>query len=217
MPLALLALASPAAAQTTRPLTVHISAFSSSHFGGDFHEMQRGTGWEAQLRYVTGRLSVGLGFQRASHDVVVSCDTDDCRSWSPAPPDIPVSLSGAFIEPRYALDEVGPLTPFISVRLSVLRKNGTSSVLDAFGDRHEVSMSASTGALGSVGGGVLLSVHDRMTLELGATMGRGDFGDQRLLVDGREEFFEVRNVESRGTQRDWTTRLRAGLVIAVGT
>ena len=99
---ALLAFATPAAAQRRQPVGPYAEggAVFVALDGRDFNGIDDGVGFDLVGGYAFGPFMLGAGVQRSSHDV------DDVSS--------NVTLDVAFIEPRYDFDlGAGTVTPFL--------------------------------------------------------------------------------------------------------
>lgn len=148
-----------ALAQSAQPYSVQFSALGSVPFGGGLTTVQPGPGWEAQLRYNPGAVSLGVGVEQTFHDL----DGFANRT---------VTLLGGFFEPRYVVD-VGSdsAAPYLSGRIAV------SSISVEEGP----SSATATGFTLNGGGGVLVRLGSRTNLDLGASvgykkLGQADFG-----------------------------------------
>lgn len=130
--------------------------------GSDFGNVGLGYGGEVGLRYGLGRrVSLGLVGHGTWHRA--------------AGLEGPLRLVGAFVEPRYAFEEVGEsLRPFVGLRLGVARWSGSQSV---------DTLSAAVRADGLQAGGsagVTYSLSRAVSLEAAAAASWLSFGDSRV-------------------------------------
>ena len=190
-PIAILALTAPTlGAQTAQ----HFSAQGSGLYvtlGGDAYEnLKNGPGFEGQLRFNPGALSIGGGFQFSSHDV------DDPTG------DAGIRLYGAFLEPRFVIATQSPrLAPYVSGRLAYLRQ---SLRLEGFDG-------TANGLQFNGGGGVIVRLATNINVDLGATLGYIDFGAATLTEEGTG--FETKT-EDTDSGTNWVFRI--GLAFGLG-
>ena len=145
--LALVPMATPAraVAQSAQAISLQVSGLFMGFGGSAYEDMSSGVGAEAQLRYTSGAMSLGLGYQYTRHTM----DGEDGN----------MNNSGAFIEPRYVFTTSSPsLAPYISARLGIMRMSG---VMDE----------SSNGGNVNFGGGILARLTSRANLDFGATYG----------------------------------------------
>ena len=99
------------AAQSAQAFSIQVSGLYMGFGGTAYADMSIGTGGEAQLRYTSGAMSLGIGYQYTRHTMM-----DEEGSMSNA---------GAFIEPRFVFATSSPnLAPYLSARLSLLQMKG---------------------------------------------------------------------------------------------
>ena len=113
-----------------------------------------GIGFEGQLRYTPASLwSLGLGFQTSTHSS--GGET--------------LTLSGVFLEPRYALD-IGSdrFAPYLAGRAALLHESSTLKLAG--------SVSSNGGAFGA-GAGLLIRATKSINIDLGAAIVQQSFGD----------------------------------------
>lgn len=141
-------------AQTAQPWSLQVSGLGSAPFGGGFQGLTNGGGFEGQIRYNHSAFSVGVGGDMTFHTVEGAED----RS---------TTLAGGFVEPRYVID-IGKdrAAPYLSARGAV------SQISIDFGSES----STAVGLLLNGGGGLLLSLNDRVNIDIGATLGYRDLG-----------------------------------------
>jgi hypothetical protein len=163
-------------AQTADPYSLQASGLFTQLGGKAYEGLDPGGGVELQLRcrvgacgYLWGVLapgkeiegsawSIGVGYQLTYHQLSKFQGNE--------------LLSGAFIEPRYAIDiNSDNVFPYLSTRVTWLRQSLTSGT---------VSGSAS-GMTAGLGGGVLLKLSYNVLMDIGATAGYTWFGDFGLL------------------------------------
>lgn len=132
--------------------------------GGCLRRARGGLGLEAQARHnFPNYWSVGGGLQYSRHNFSENLTLDQ-----------PLSLVGAFIEPRRVIPtSSSKVAPYASGRLAILRQ-GT----EVLGN----NVSA-TGVQLNVGGGVLVAMNPKTNLDLGLTLGRVQFGEYSTGVD----------------------------------
>lgn len=161
---ALLGAVAPLQAQSAQRFSAQGSLIYVSPSGDAYEGLSSGMGFEAQLRYTPSAFSVGLGYQRSSHDGDFGDGTTET-----------VTIAGVFLEPRYVIDVgSGAYAPYIASRLALLKQ---SLEIEGF----EASAS---GTQLNIGGGVLVRLSSRMNLDLGATYGAIDFDDVEVSYEG---------------------------------
>jgi hypothetical protein len=108
-----------------------------------------GAGFEGQLRYTGGLLSWGFGAQYSTHSSKTTTGTDK------------LTISGGFIEPRYAIDAGSEtFAPYVAGRLAALRQNLTF----ARGKANSGGWAVGAGA------GTLIRVSATINLDLGVAL-----------------------------------------------
>ena len=141
----------PASAQTASPISLQFSALFSEPFGGGLSEVQGGPGLEAQIRYNPSLFGIGIGVEYSQHDLETSG-----RS---------VNLAGVFIEPRYVIQTGSErVAPYLSGRFAISQ---TTFEISTTSDE----TSTATGFTTNLGGGLLVILGSRVSLDLGATVG----------------------------------------------
>lgn len=164
-----LAVVATAGAQSRQPISLQASGalvFPEDDYPG----LEAGTrlGWEAQLRYTFGRLSVGVGYQRST--IFQSAEEVG---------DITAALSLGFIEPRYVLGVIGNVgAPYLAARLGY----GGLLIRDPDDAYRSTTESFTYGG----GVGMLFRVASGVSADLGAQYFRANF-DQ-----GSSGYFMVR-------------------------
>ncbi|HUQ81754.1 MAG TPA: hypothetical protein VM076_11470 [Gemmatimonadaceae bacterium] len=132
-------------AQSAQAVSLQVSGLYIGFGGSAYSDMSAGAGAEAQLRYTSGAMSLGLGYQYTRHTM----EGEEGH----------MNNSGVFIEPRYVFTTSSPtLAPYVSARLGLLRMNG---IMDE----------DSNGGTVNFGGGVLARLTSRTNLDFGATYG----------------------------------------------
>lgn len=181
--------AAPLAAQSAQRLSAQGSLLYVSPSGDAYEGLSSGVGFEAQLRYTPSALSIGVGYQRSSHDLDLGPGFDET-----------VAISGVFVEPRYVID-VGSSSyaPYIAARLALLSQSADVDGLSA----------STSGTQINLGGGVLLRLTPRINLDLGATYGAINFDDVEVTYQGQTVTVEG----SGGGGKNFV--LRAGLTIGL--
>jgi hypothetical protein len=160
LPLLLLVAGSATAlrGQSAQPFSLQASplwtvqSFGTTNVGG--------LGVEVQGRWNPGVLSLGVGYQYSSH----SSGGDD------------LTLSGGFVEPRYAID-VGSsrVAPYIAGRVALLRQTNN------FG-------SGSGGFAVGAGAGLIIALTPRVNVDAGAAVIRQSLDDADARGGGRVDF-----------------------------
>ena len=134
-----------AGAQSAQAISLQVSGLFMGFGGTAYEDMSSGVGGEAQLRYTSGAMSLGLGYQYTRHTM----EGEEGN----------MNNSGAFIEPRYVFATASPsLAPYISARLGIMRMSG-------------IMPESSNGGNVNVGGGILARLSSRANLDFGATYG----------------------------------------------
>lgn len=137
--------ATRAAAQSAQAISLQVSGLFMGFGGSAYEEMSSGIGGEAQFRYTSGAMSLGLGYQYTRHTM----EGEEGN----------MNNSGAFIEPRYVFTTSSPtLAPYISARLGIMRMSG-------------IMPESSNGGNVNFGGGILARLTSRANLDFGATYG----------------------------------------------
>ena len=149
-------LVAPAAvsAQTAQHWSLQLSGLGSAPFGGGFQGLTVGGGFEGQIRYNPSAFSIGAGVDMTFHTVEGAED----RS---------ITLAGGFVEPRYVI-HIGSE----SVGMYLSARGAVSQISIDFGS----TSSSAVGLLLNGGGGLLFAVHNRVNVDLGATLGYRDLG-----------------------------------------
>lgn len=155
-----------ATAQSTQLFSVQGSALYETVYGDAAQwrineSLPGGYGAEAQVRITPGRLSFGGGVQGTTHN------------WTDSGQDSNLRMIGVFLEPRYLLASTDRFGPYISARLAL-----TTLKLKI----EDEDIGDATGKTINVGGGVLIALSPRVSLDAGATFGYTNFGD--LEQDG---------------------------------
>jgi hypothetical protein len=133
------------AAQSAQAFSIQGSGLYIGFGGSAYSEMSSGAGFEGQLRYTSGAMSIGAGYQYTRHTM----EGEEGH----------MNNSGAFIEPRYVFSTSSPtLAPYLSARLGLLRMSG-------------IMPESSNGGTVNLGGGVLARLTSRANLDFGATYG----------------------------------------------
>lgn len=192
--LALLAATSPSAAQSAQRLSGQLSVINVAPSGDAYEGMTSGIGFEAQVRYTPSALSIGVGYQRSSHDVDMGPDFGTQGA----------AIAGFFAEPRYVFN-VGSeaWAPYASARLARLTQSADVTI-----DGTDVEISASGTQL-NLGGGVLVRATSRVNIDLGLTYGKIDFDDGEITFDGQT--FVVPDTGGSGNN----LVLRAGVTVGL--
>lgn len=142
----------PAGAQSAQPWSLQGSVLLANvDLGG---ELVGGAGIEAQLRFTPAALwSAGIGIQSTTH-----------KSGGEQ-----LSLSGFFIEPRYALD-IGSdrFAPYLAGRIAVLNQDS---------DLANAPNAKSSGFAVGGGGGLLIRATPKMNVDLGVAFVNQSFSD----------------------------------------
>jgi hypothetical protein len=188
--LSLLIASGTAAAQTAQRFSVQASGLFVTLSGDAYENLKNGPGFEAQLRFNPGALSIGGGFQYSNHDV------DDPTL------DGSIKLLGGFLEPRYVIATSSTtFAPYISSRLAYLRQS-----LDLEGFEGN-----SNGFQINGGGGIIMRLGGNVNLDLGATFGYIDFGE--ATVKDKSTGIETKT-EDADSGTNWVFRI--GLAFGLG-
>jgi hypothetical protein len=156
--------AATALAQSAQTLSLQASGLLAGVSGEAYGGVESGVGFEAQLRYnFRGGVSLGVGYQGTSHAYTGIDDK--------------ASLSGPFLEPRFALDirsmrNLG--SGYVSARISAL------AIKLSTGGR----TGKGSGTTFNVGGGFLWYLSPRLNLDTGVTYGYSSFGEFRITGGG---------------------------------
>lgn len=134
-----------AGAQSAQAISLQVSGLYIGFGGSAYSDMSSGAGGEAQVRYTSGAMSLGIGYQYTRHTM----EGEDGH----------MSNQGAFIEPRYVFGTSSPtLAPYVSARFGLLRMKG-------------ILPEDSNGGNVNFGGGILARLTSRTNLDFGATYG----------------------------------------------
>lgn len=176
-------------AQSAQRFSAQGSFLYVSPSGDAYEGLGSGVGFEAQLRYTPSAFSLGIGYQRSSHDIDLEGFADETAT-----------ISGVFLEPRYVID-VGSMSyaPYIAARLALLTQSVDLDGLEA----------SASGTQFNLGGGVLVRLTPRINLDLGATYGAIDFDDAEVSFEGET----VTIADSGGSGKNLV--LRVGLTIGL--
>jgi hypothetical protein len=178
----------PAGAQTSQRFSAQASALFVTLSGDAYEALKNGPGFEGQLRFNPGALSIGGGFQYSNHDI----DSDAVDNLI----DGSIKLYGAFLEPRLVIaTQSTRVAPYVSARLAYLRQSVDVEGVDAHANGYQLNG----------GGGLLLRLAGNVNLDLGATFGYIDFS-------------EVKASAGTATDPDSGTNwvFRAGLAFGLG-
>ncbi len=182
-------LAAPLEAQSAQRFSAQGSLLYVSPSGEAYEGLSAGAGFEAQLRYTPSAFSLGIGYQRSSHDIDLGDGIDE-----------QATISGVFLEPRYVLD-VGSMAyaPYIAARLAALSQSVNLDGLEA----------SASGTQLNLGGGVLIRLTPRVNLDLGLTYGAIDFDDVTVSFQGETVVIDG----TSGSGRNFV--LRAGVTVGL--
>jgi hypothetical protein len=134
-----------ATAQSAQAFSIQGSGLFIGFGGSAYSDMSAGKGFEGQVRYTSGAMSLGVGYQYTRHTM----EGEEGH----------MNNSGAFIEPRYVFSTSSPtLAPYLSARLGLLRMSG-------------IMPENSNGGTVNLGGGILARLTSRTNLDFGATYG----------------------------------------------
>ena len=182
--------AGTAKAQTAQRFSAQASGLFVTLSGDAYTSLDNGPGFEAQLRFNPGALSIGGGFQFSNHDI------------STATLDGSIRLLGPFLEPRYVIATQSPrFAPYVSSRLAVLRQSLNVEGFDGHANGLQING----------GGGVIVRLATNVNVDFGATFGYIDFGKATLTNNGTGVETETEDAES-GT--NWVIRI--GLAFGLG-
>lgn len=184
-----LATVAPLEAQSAQRFSAQGSLLYVSPSGDAYEGLGSGIGFEAQVRYTPSAFSIGLGYQRSSHDIDLGAEFDETAT-----------LAGVFLEPRYVID-VGSMSyaPYLAARLALLTQSIDVDGLEA----------SASGTQLNLGGGVLLRLTSRVNLDLGVTYGTIDFDDVEVSYGGETAVVDG----TGGSGKNFV--LRAGLTIGL--
>jgi hypothetical protein len=167
---ATLAIATNAQAQSRQLFSVQGAALLTSLQGDAFDLLRIGTGFggEFQVRLNPGPLSWGAGVMLTKHSSTSQGLTNK------------VTMSGLFLEPRYAIAvESRIFRPYFSGRLALVSQN---TDLQDIGTTFLVKANAL--AYG-VGGGFVARINGHLGFDLGAALTSLDFGDFKYRNTGQ--------------------------------
>lgn len=151
----------PAAAQSARPWSAQVAPIYLVLLGDTFEGVKSALGFEGQLRYTKGRFSLGAGLEYTKHGI-----KDD-------PDGFAIRRVGPFVEPRFVIPtSSNSIAPYLSARLSIVSVKLV--VPEALQD--QIIGGKATGTTFNAGGGLLVRLAPRINLDLGATIGRTNFG-----------------------------------------
>ncbi len=175
--------------QSAQRLSAQASALYVAPSGDAYQGFDAGFGVEAQLRYTPSAFSLGLGYQRSSHDFDIGTGRMESAT-----------LAGVFVEPRYVID-VGSMSyaPYLAARVALLTEKAEIAGLSAEASGTQINL----------GGGVLVRLTPRMNLDLGLTYGAIDFDEITLAYQGDEVVLD----ETGGSGRNLV--LRVGVTVGV--
>lgn len=164
------------AAQSGTALSVQTSALFVGLSGKAYEGVKAGPGAEVQLRInVPNAISAGAGVQYSYHAFDAAWGLDK-----------PLSLLGAFLEPRYVIHTRSTkVAPYVAVRLAILRQS--TSIDNA--SQHAM------GAQVNGGGGLLVALTSSTNLDFGVTVGAAAFGrysnNKRAAGSGSNQVFRL--------------------------
>ena len=186
----LLFVSNTAAAQTAQRFSAQASALFVTLAGDAYESLDNGKGFEAQVRFNPGALSIGGGFQLSSHDISTTSFDGSVR------------LLGPFLEPRYVIATQSPrFAPYVSSRLAMLRQSLNVEGYDGHANGLQING----------GGGVIVRLASNVNVDLGATFGYIDFGKATLTNNSTGITTEEPDADS-GT--NWVIRI--GLAFGLG-
>jgi opacity protein-like surface antigen len=165
------AVALPAAAQIASgpSFSFEPAALYATVNGDDFAGTDAGFGFDVQGRVKFSALSLGVGYQRSSHDVESVTEN--------------IAASGFFIEPRYEFATPGPVTPYLSARVGRV-----TTSLESGGSEAEQSGFSFGG-----GAGIVMPLAKSVRLNTSATWNRVSLGNAKLNGS------EIPDSESKGS------------------
>ena len=192
LPLALtVAGASSVVAQTGQPFSAQVSALFVTLSGDAYESLKNGPGFEGQLRFNPGALSIGAGFQYSTHDI-------DNTGFEEAASAGSVKLVGGFVEPRYVISTASArVAPYVSARLAYLRQSLDVDGFDGHANGYQING----------GGGLLARLTGNVNLDVGATFGYIDFSEAKISGD----------VTSADPDSGTNWVFRVGLAIGLGS
>ena len=164
-----LTLASSAAAQSRQLVSVQGAALLTSLQGDAFDVLRVGTGFggEVQLRVNPGPFSLGAGLQLTKHSSTSQGLTNK------------VSLSGLFLEPRYAIAVSSRIVrPYIAGRVALMSQKTDLGDLGG-----TLPVKANAVAYG-VGGGFVARINGHVGFDLGAALTTLNFGQFKYRDTG---------------------------------
>ena len=146
-------------AQTAQRFSAQASGLFVTLAGDAYEALDSGPGFEAQVRFNPGALSIGGGFQFSNHGIATNTLDGSVR------------LIGPFLEPRYVIATQSPrFAPYVSSRLAVLRQSLNVEGFDGHANGLQING----------GGGVIVRLASNVNVDLGATFGYIDFGKATL-------------------------------------
>jgi len=179
-----------ARAQTAQRFSAQASGLFVTLSGDAYAALDNGPGFEAQVRFNPGALSIGGGFQMSNHDVATTGLDGSIR------------LLGPFLEPRYVIATQSPrLAPYVSSRLAVLRQTLNVDGFDGHANGLQING----------GGGAIVRLASNINVDLGATFGYIDFGKATLTDKSTGVKTET---EDSDTGTNWVIRI--GLAFGLG-
>lgn len=185
--------AHPVRAQSAQPYSLQGSALYVGLAGDAYQGTKNGPGFEAQVRWNPGALSIGGGFQWSRHAVTEAGLQNQH-----------VNLYGGFLEPRYILPVTSErIGPYLAARLAYLRQSLSIDTLGVHIEGH------ASGAQVNGGGGILVRLAPSVNLDLGVTVGYIRFGDFVVTASSGQR-------ESGATGSGTNFVLRAGLAFGLG-
>lgn len=159
-------------AQTGQRYSIQGSGIYANHFGDSFGTLTAGEGFELQLRYTPGPLSIGSGVQYTVHG-----DEEAKRDGHHAS----INLLGIFVEPRYVIaTSSNRAAPYLSGRFAFARFDVQVDFSDG-----DVLTFTSNGVTLNGGGGLLVRMSDRVNLDFGATVGYSGYQDTKGSIAGQ--------------------------------
>ncbi len=156
-----------------------------------FSSTRSGLGAEAQLRLNISSISLGGGVQFSRH---TSTGTENVE------PEVPISLLGAFFEPRFVLPgNSNVFAPYLSARVAYFQQRYSGRVDATAG-----------GSQFNAGGGLLVNATPAVNVDLGLTMGAMRFGGFHVPAGSGHSQYDVAG------QSGLNLVFRAGVAIGVG-
>lgn len=187
---ALAVLGASASAQSIQPtggLSVEAGALYNTVDGDDFEGTNAGMGFDVQGRYAFSNFSLGVGFQRSSHDIDDASDN--------------IIATAFFVEPRLAIPTSAGFTPFLMARIGRAKQSLETDIPDYGSAEME-----SSGLAFGFGGGLEFAIAFAAKLNLTASYSRISFDD--IEVDGTT----IPDSDSSGS----SVMLRAGVGFTFG-